>query len=110
MTPLERVAGYLPGHPSKCNVSLIAETTGEIQEKQGSPGLSRRSVSRLSDMLQFEVACMDKETAVYLRVRHRDQSHASQLPDLERWAEAHDGRIEWFKDTFTGKTMTRPGT
>jgi len=52
---------------------------------------------------------MSKTTAIYLRVSHRDQSHASQLPDLERWAEAHDGRVEWFKDTFTGKTMNRPG-
>ena len=52
---------------------------------------------------------MDKEPALYLRVSHRDQSHASQLPDLERWAEAHAGRVEWFKDTFTGRTMNRPG-
>ena len=52
---------------------------------------------------------MDKETALYLRVSHRDQSHASQMPDLERWAEAHDGPVEWFRDTFTGRTMDRPG-
>ena len=52
---------------------------------------------------------MSKATAIYLRVSHRDQSHASQLPDLERWTEAHDGRVQWFKDTFTGKTMHRPG-
>lgn len=39
----------------------------------------------------------------------RDQSHASQLPDLERWAEAHGGPVEWFKDTFTGRSMNRPG-
>ncbi len=52
---------------------------------------------------------MDKETALYLRVSHRDQSHASQLPDLERWAEAHDGRVQWFKDVFSGRTMDRPG-
>jgi DNA invertase Pin-like site-specific DNA recombinase len=52
---------------------------------------------------------MSKATAIYLRVSHRDQSHASQLPDLKRWAEAHDGRVEWFRDTFTGKTMNRPG-
>ena len=32
-----------------------------------------------------------------------------QLPDLERWCEAHDGEVVWFKDTFTGKTMNRPG-
>ena len=52
---------------------------------------------------------MSRTTAIYLRVSHRDQSHASQLPDLERWAEIHDGRVEWFKDKFTGKTMNRPG-
>lgn len=52
---------------------------------------------------------MSKLTAIYVRVSHRDQSHASQLPDLERWVEAHDGRVEWYKDTFTGKTMNRPG-
>ena len=52
---------------------------------------------------------MSKATAIYLRVSHRDQSHASQLPDLERWTEAHDGNVQWFKDKFTGKTMNRPG-
>ena len=52
---------------------------------------------------------MPKKDAIYLRVSHRDQSHASQLPDLERWAEAHDGPVEWFKDTFTGRSMNRPG-
>lgn len=52
---------------------------------------------------------MSKTTAIYVRVSHRDQSHASQMPDLERWAEAHDGPVAWFKDTFTGRTMDRPG-
>ena len=52
---------------------------------------------------------MPKITAIYVRVSHRDQSHASQLPDLERWAEAHDGSVEWFRDTFSGRTMDRPG-
>jgi DNA invertase Pin-like site-specific DNA recombinase len=52
---------------------------------------------------------MPKTTAIYLRVSHRDQCHASQLPDLERWAEAHDGPIDWFRDTFSGRTMVRPG-
>ncbi len=52
---------------------------------------------------------MPKATAIYVRVSHRDQTHASQLPDLERWREAHDGEVVWFKDTFTGKTMNRPG-
>ena len=52
---------------------------------------------------------MSKATALYVRVSHRDQTHASQLPDLERWISAHDGSVLWFKDTFTGRTMNRPG-
>ena len=52
---------------------------------------------------------MTKTTAIYLRVSHRDQSHASQMPDLERWAEAHGQQTDWFRDTFTGRTMHRPG-
>lgn len=50
-----------------------------------------------------------KTTAIYVRVSHRDQTHASQMPDLERWAAAHEGAVEWFKDTFSGRTMQRPG-
>jgi DNA invertase Pin-like site-specific DNA recombinase len=52
---------------------------------------------------------MSKATALYVRVSHRDQTHASQLPDLERWIAANDGTVLWFKDTFTGRTMNRPG-
>lgn len=52
---------------------------------------------------------MAKSTAIYVRVSSREQTHASQLPDLERWAAAHEGTCTWFKDTFTGKTMNRPG-
>jgi DNA invertase Pin-like site-specific DNA recombinase len=52
---------------------------------------------------------MPKKDAIYLRVSHRDQSHASQLPDLERWVESLDGPVEWFRDTFTGRSMDRPG-
>ena len=51
---------------------------------------------------------MSKKTAIYIRVSTKDQSHASQLPDLERWTEAHGGEVEWFKDAFTGRTMNRP--
>lgn len=51
---------------------------------------------------------MPKSTGIYVRVSTRDQSHASQLPDLERWVEAHDGEVIWFKDKFTGRTMNRP--
>lgn len=52
---------------------------------------------------------MKKISAVYVRVSSRDQTHASQLPDLERWVAAHGGKVDWFKDTFTGKSMDRPG-
>jgi len=52
---------------------------------------------------------MKRMTAIYTRVSHRDQSHASQIPDLERWAAAHDEPVDWFRDTFTGRTMNRPG-
>ena len=31
------------------------------------------------------------------------------MPDLERWVAANGGEVEWFKDTFTGKSMDRPG-
>ena len=52
---------------------------------------------------------MTKHTAIYLRVSSKQQDHASQLPDLERWAAAHDGQVVWYRDKFTGKTMDRPG-
>ena len=52
---------------------------------------------------------LHRSSAIHVRVSHRDQTHASQLPDLERWAEAHDGTVKWFTDKFTGKTMNRSG-
>ena len=50
-----------------------------------------------------------KHTAIYVRVSSKQQDHASQLPDLERWTEGHDGKQVWYKDKFTGKTLNRPG-
>jgi DNA invertase Pin-like site-specific DNA recombinase len=50
-----------------------------------------------------------KHTAIYVRVSSKQQDHASQLPDLERWVAAHNGAVEWYRDKFTGKTMERPG-
>ena len=52
---------------------------------------------------------MTKHTAIYIRVSSKQQDHASQLPDLERWTTAHDGEVQWYKDKFTGRTMSRPG-
>ena len=51
----------------------------------------------------------NKYTAIYLRVSTVGQNHASQLPELERWAEQHDGPVKWYRDKFTGRTMDRPG-
>ncbi len=50
-----------------------------------------------------------KHTAMYLRVSTVSQDYASQLPDLERWADAHDAPLVWYRDKYTGKTMDRPG-
>jgi DNA invertase Pin-like site-specific DNA recombinase len=52
---------------------------------------------------------MPKHSAIYCRVSSKQQNHASQLPDLERWVQAHDGSVVWYRDKFTGKTMDRPG-
>ena len=37
---------------------------------------------------------MPKITAIYIRVSHQDQTHASQMPELERWAASHDEPVE----------------
>ena len=48
-------------------------------------------------------------TAIYERVSSRGQDLASQHADLDRWVKAQDGPVDWHRDTFTGKTMDRPG-
>ncbi|GMU21866.1 MAG: DNA invertase Pin [Phycisphaerae bacterium] len=48
-----------------------------------------------------------KHIAIYVRVSTTGQEHASQLPDLQRWAAAQDDPIVWYKDKFTGKSMSR---
>ncbi len=52
---------------------------------------------------------MGKHTGIYVRVSSKRQDHASQSPDLERWASSHDGSVQWYRDKFSGKTMDRPG-
>lgn len=52
---------------------------------------------------------MSRASGIYVRVSSKSQDHRSQLPDLERWVEAHDGEVIWFRDKFSGKTMNRPG-
>lgn len=50
-----------------------------------------------------------KHSAIYVRVSSKQQDHASQMPDLERWVAAHGGAVNWYRDKFTGKTLDRPG-
>jgi len=50
-----------------------------------------------------------KYIAIYARVSSDGQSTKSQEPDLKRWAEAQNDPVRWYRDTFTGKTMDRPG-
>lgn len=50
----------------------------------------------------------NKHIAIYIRVSTSQQDHASQRPELERWAAANGGEVVWYADTFTGKTMERP--
>jgi DNA invertase Pin-like site-specific DNA recombinase len=46
---------------------------------------------------------------IYVRVSHRSQDLASQEGELERWAKGQDEPVLWFRDKFTGTTMSRPG-
>lgn len=52
-----------------------------------------------------------KGIAVYLRVSTTGQDLASQEPDLKAWLKTHRRRrsVSWYRDTFTGATMKRPG-
>ncbi len=52
-----------------------------------------------------------KAIAVYLRVSTTGQDLASQEPDLKAWLRGNrkGRRVTWYRDTFTGATMKRPG-
>lgn len=52
---------------------------------------------------------MSKHIAIYPRVSSKAQDIRSQLPDLERWAQAQDDPIIWYTDKVTGTNMDRPG-
>jgi DNA invertase Pin-like site-specific DNA recombinase len=53
----------------------------------------------------------DKHVAIYVRVSTGTQDTRSQKPDLERHIAGLPERttVKWYKDTFSGKTMERPG-
>jgi DNA invertase Pin-like site-specific DNA recombinase len=47
---------------------------------------------------------------IYMRVsKGQGQDIASQRPELEQWAKAHEGTSKIYTDHQTGKTMNRPG-
>ena len=48
-----------------------------------------------------------KHAAIYVRVSSKQQKHASQLPDLEHWADGQDAPVKWYKDKASGKSMDR---
>ena len=50
-----------------------------------------------------------KHVTIYIRVSSKRQDHRSQRPDLETWAAAQKLPVVWYRDSFTGKTMDRPG-
>jgi DNA invertase Pin-like site-specific DNA recombinase len=47
--------------------------------------------------------------AIYATVSTRKQDTASQEPDLRKWAHGQSWPVAWYRDTFTGRTMERPG-
>src|SRR5688500_17207129 len=49
------------------------------------------------------------QTAYYLRVSSNTQDHQSQDPDLKRHAGQSDAAAVWYRDSFTGRSMDRPG-
>jgi len=50
-----------------------------------------------------------KHIAVYLRVSSRSQDTASQERELKQWTQSLSEPVRWYRDSFTGKTMDRPG-
>jgi DNA invertase Pin-like site-specific DNA recombinase len=52
------------------------------------------------------------QIAVYVRVSTRRQATRSQEPDLKRWLDAFapdPGKVRYYRDHATGRTMDRPG-
>jgi DNA invertase Pin-like site-specific DNA recombinase len=52
---------------------------------------------------------MPKHVAIYCRVSSSSQDTRSQQPDLERWAASQGEVAVWYSDSYSGKTMDRPG-
>jgi len=55
---------------------------------------------------------MTKHAAIYVRVSTRDQDPEAQEQALRKWLaiyEDHGGATKWYRDSFTGRVMKRPG-
>jgi DNA invertase Pin-like site-specific DNA recombinase len=91
------------------NSQYPAKTATQTAEKPGFITTKSGTGRAKTTLYKIRITMMDKHTAIYVRVSSRRQDHASQLPDLERWAQAHDSAVVWLKDKFTGKSMNRPG-
>lgn len=50
-----------------------------------------------------------KHVAVYCRVSSQSQDTRSQEPDLKQYAKGVAGKVVWFKDSASGRSMNRPG-
>ncbi|REK05516.1 MAG: recombinase family protein [Planctomycetota bacterium] len=50
-----------------------------------------------------------RHVAIYLRVSSTSQALRSQEPDLQRWADAQDQPVRWYRDKASGGSMARPG-
>lgn len=108
---LLRLTDVAVGRGEVSSVDLPARPPSNHRENEGQDYPDRVKAHAKTTLDTFNpkrAFTMNKISAVYARVSSRDQSHASQLPDLERWAEAHAGAVAWFRDTFTGKTLDRP--
>jgi DNA invertase Pin-like site-specific DNA recombinase len=46
-----------------------------------------------------------KHVAVYVRVSSKQQTTASQLPDLQRWAAAQEEHFKWYEDQASGRRL-----
>src|SRR5713101_3323488 len=71
------------------------------------PGPRRCKAGSTLDSLQRRGEAI-MATAYYLRVSSKSQDTKSQEADMKAHAEREAGAV-WYRDKFTGKTLTRPG-
>jgi DNA invertase Pin-like site-specific DNA recombinase len=52
---------------------------------------------------------MSKHHAICMRVSTNRQDTASQEPELNRWAQSHEGDSRWYHYSYAGTSMDRLG-